>query len=169
MSVNYFDGGCIYVGPHHVLLGTVYGRKYDSFDAQSTITHNKALDPHSALPGDTAGITYNRGRSGGIPNDMSTTSFGSSNGYCKLQNGLILQWATYNYTSLASGNSQTTLAFPLTFPSACVGAWTEINTHQPQQYSAAANTPSRTSVQLNLYAGVATTNPGQVRVFALGY
>jgi len=105
----------------------------------------------------------------------SGASSASSNGYLKMPSGLIFQWMTAYTASGSSPNS--TVTFPIAFPSACVcvivdeGAASSWGTSTVTNY--ATNVPSTTGVSVNgvevttnncyLYSGLA------YKLFAIGY
>ena len=90
----------------------------------------------------------------------------SANGYTKLPNGVIIQWATQTQTA---SNNHITWTFPIAFTSACVLAYCmKQSTGDGSGLNAIyAQEISTTSVNFYEYN---STNAGQTRVcYAIGY
>jgi len=93
--------------------GTTIGGSATAAINGTTITaSNQFTGPGTGLTGTASSLTA------GSANSVGLGQFGASltpNGYQKLPSGLILQWG-----SLSGTNGNTTITFPIAFPTACV-------------------------------------------------
>lgn len=103
------------------------------------------------------------------------TSLKATNGYTRLPNGLILQWATGTGTSSAAPQTQT-ISFPIAFPNACLNVSASIRTTATTIGGSGAAQPSpplinaisTTSVSV-IYPQPSSSYTLTPTIFAIGY
>ena len=84
-----------------------------------------------------------------VTNGVYTTAFVNSlstNGYQKIQGGLIVQWGT---TSTSSGGI-TTVNFPIAFPNSCLSFQVSLNQSSPTRLAPFVDFGSRTTTTINV-------------------
>lgn len=75
----------------------------------------------------------------------------ANNGYCRMLNGLILQWGRQT-TTVSPGDAAATVTFPLAFPTACY--WAGVSSRNPSSVNTQGCVPEvvgYSAAQLNLY------------------
>ena len=95
----------------------------DAEVAAAIVAHLAAADPHPQYVTDTEAksIAWGEGQtSAPWSRQSSFLSSKVANGWQKLEGGLIIQWGTAGFAGSNSPAVQTTVAFPIAFPNACV-------------------------------------------------